>query len=122
MFLKSVVVFVTLFAFSLASDVLEIGDDDFSSRLAETETTLVMFYAPWYVLLISISIHFILFVNFRFAAVFRSLYFSLSRSPTPRSHFTNDFCVSVKLPNKVFDTSYRFCAYTNVSHSISLGV
>lgn len=49
MFSKLVVVFVTLFAFSAASDVLEIGDDDFNSRLAETETTLVMFYAPWYV-------------------------------------------------------------------------
>lgn len=52
MLLKSVVVFVTLFAFSLASDVLELGDDDFNTRLAETETTLVMFYAPWYVIIL----------------------------------------------------------------------
>lgn len=51
MLLKSVVVFVTLFAFSLASDVLEIGDDDFNTRVSESETTLVMFYAPWYVLI-----------------------------------------------------------------------
>lgn len=49
MLLKSVFVFVTLFAFSLASDVLEIGDDDFNTKVSETETTLVMFYAPWYV-------------------------------------------------------------------------
>lgn len=47
MLLKSVFVFVTLFACSLASDVLELGDDDFNTRVAETETTLVMFYAPW---------------------------------------------------------------------------
>lgn len=49
MLLKSVFVFVTLFAFSLASEVLEIGDDDFNTKVAETDTTLVMFYAPWYV-------------------------------------------------------------------------
>jgi len=47
MLFKSVFVFVTLFAFSLASDVLELSDDDFNTRVAETETTLVMFYAPW---------------------------------------------------------------------------
>lgn len=47
MLFKLVFVFVTLFAFSLASDVLELGDDDFNTRVAETETTLVMFYAPW---------------------------------------------------------------------------
>ncbi|KAH8275203.1 hypothetical protein KR026_001993 [Drosophila bipectinata] len=28
-------------------DVLELGDDDFSSTLKQHETTLVMFYAPW---------------------------------------------------------------------------
>lgn len=49
MLAKSVVVVVTLFACSLASDVMEIGDADFNTRVAETETTLVMFYAPWYV-------------------------------------------------------------------------
>lgn len=32
---------------SLASDVLELSDSDFSTRVAETETTLVMFFAPW---------------------------------------------------------------------------
>lgn len=32
---------------SLASDVLELGDNDFSTTVAEAETTLVMFYAPW---------------------------------------------------------------------------
>lgn len=29
------------------ADVLDLGDDDFNTRVAETETTLVMFYAPW---------------------------------------------------------------------------
>lgn len=29
------------------SDVLDLGDSDFSTRVGETETTLVMFYAPW---------------------------------------------------------------------------
>lgn len=47
MFLRSAFVFVTLFAFSFASDVLDLSDDDFNTRVAETETTLVMFYAPW---------------------------------------------------------------------------
>lgn len=28
-------------------DVLELSDGDFSSTLAQHETTLVMFYAPW---------------------------------------------------------------------------
>lgn len=47
MLFKTAFVFVTLFAFSLASDVLELNDDDFNTRVAETETTLVMFFAPW---------------------------------------------------------------------------
>lgn len=29
------------------SDVLDLTDSDFSTILAETETALVMFYAPW---------------------------------------------------------------------------
>jgi protein disulfide isomerase family A protein 3 len=39
----------SLFYFSLASesDVVELTDDDFSTRIAEHETVLVMFYAPW---------------------------------------------------------------------------
>lgn len=28
-------------------DVLDLTDNDFESRLAEHETALVMFYAPW---------------------------------------------------------------------------
>lgn len=34
-------------ALSGEADVLDLGDDDFNTRVAETETTLVMFYAPW---------------------------------------------------------------------------
>lgn len=47
MLFKSAFVFVTLFAFSVASDVLDLSDNDFNTRVAEAETTLVMFYAPW---------------------------------------------------------------------------
>lgn len=46
--------FVALFVLSLIansfgseSDVLKLSDGDFSTRVSETETTLVMFYAPW---------------------------------------------------------------------------
>uniref|UniRef100_A0A1L8DTX7 Protein disulfide-isomerase n=1 Tax=Nyssomyia neivai TaxID=330878 RepID=A0A1L8DTX7_9DIPT len=42
--------FATLaISFVVASeqDVLELSDADFSTRVAESETTLVMFYAPW---------------------------------------------------------------------------
>lgn len=56
MLFKSVIVFVTLFAFSLASDVLDLSDDDFNSKVAEADTTLVMFYAPWYVFKIKIKL------------------------------------------------------------------
>ncbi|EDS42910.1 disulfide isomerase [Culex quinquefasciatus] len=34
-------------AFAGEADVLDLTDADFASRVAETETTLVMFYAPW---------------------------------------------------------------------------
>ncbi|XP_058831651.1 protein disulfide-isomerase A3 [Topomyia yanbarensis] len=34
-------------AFAGEADVLDLTDSDFSIRVAETETTLVMFYAPW---------------------------------------------------------------------------
>jgi protein disulfide isomerase family A protein 3 len=39
----------TFFAIAYAgeADVLDLGDSDFDTRVAETETTLVMFYAPW---------------------------------------------------------------------------
>lgn len=47
MMFQSLFVFVTLVSLSLASDVLDLGDDDFATRVAEAETTLVMFYAPW---------------------------------------------------------------------------
>jgi len=48
MLTKSFLLFVAAFATSLvAADVPELGDDDFESRVADVETTLVMFYAPW---------------------------------------------------------------------------
>ena len=31
----------------LADDVVELGDADFDSKLADMDTALVMFYAPW---------------------------------------------------------------------------
>ncbi|XP_055625105.1 protein disulfide-isomerase A3 [Toxorhynchites rutilus septentrionalis] len=34
-------------AFAAEADVLDLTDSDFSTRVGETETTLVMFYAPW---------------------------------------------------------------------------
>lgn len=50
MLLKSILVILSLYATCcFASDVLELGDDEFATRVAETETTLVMFYAPWFV-------------------------------------------------------------------------
>jgi hypothetical protein len=30
-----------------ADSVLDLGDSDFDSKLADIETALVMFYAPW---------------------------------------------------------------------------
>lgn len=50
MFTKLAVVLAACFvAVSLASeaDVLDLVDNDFQTRVAESETTLVMFYAPW---------------------------------------------------------------------------
>lgn len=47
MIIKTLFAFVTLFGISLANDVLDLGDDDFNTKVAEAETTLVMFYAPW---------------------------------------------------------------------------
>jgi len=39
---------VTFVAFSVnADDVVELGDADFDSKLADMDTALVMFYAPW---------------------------------------------------------------------------
>ena len=40
-------VLACLFAIALADDVLELGDSDFDSKLANIDTALVMFYAPW---------------------------------------------------------------------------
>ena len=39
---------VTFVTFSVnADDVVELGDADFDSKLADMDTALVMFYAPW---------------------------------------------------------------------------
>ena len=37
-------------SFASEQDVLDLTDDDFATRVAEADTTLVMFYAPWYVI------------------------------------------------------------------------
>ena len=34
-------------AYISADDVVELGDSDFDSKLADMDTALVMFYAPW---------------------------------------------------------------------------
>lgn len=43
------ITFLSIVGFTLAgeADVVELTDNDFNSRLAEFETALVMFYAPW---------------------------------------------------------------------------
>ena len=38
-----------LVGLATADDVLELVDSDFDSKLADIETALVMFYAPWWV-------------------------------------------------------------------------
>lgn len=49
MFMLKSIFLYSLFYFSLAAetDVIELSDDDFSARISEHETVLVMFYAPW---------------------------------------------------------------------------
>lgn len=50
MYLKELtILFIAISSSVLAGEnhVLELSDDDFSTRVRETETTLVMFYAPW---------------------------------------------------------------------------
>lgn len=38
--------------FAAESDVIDWGDSDFKSGVAQHETVLVMFYAPWYVIIL----------------------------------------------------------------------
>jgi len=38
---------LALAATALADDTFELGDSDFDSKLADMDTALVMFYAPW---------------------------------------------------------------------------
>lgn len=40
-------VLVQLINLAFAGSVVDLVDDDFSSRIAEYDTALVMFYAPW---------------------------------------------------------------------------
>jgi len=49
MYVLKVTFLCSLICLSLAAenDVIELSDDDFSTRIAEHETVLVMFYAPW---------------------------------------------------------------------------
>ena len=44
--IKLAVVFFAFFVCILAGEI-DLTDNDFSTRIGEAETTLVMFYAPW---------------------------------------------------------------------------
>lgn len=46
---KVIVLFLAFVGCTIAGeqDVLDLTDNDFSSRIADIDTTLVMFYAPW---------------------------------------------------------------------------
>lgn len=54
-----VVLLATFFSKSLAGedDVLNLTDDDFAAKVGGPTTTLVMFYAPWYVLILDLYFH-----------------------------------------------------------------
>ena len=45
--MKCLVFLVAIISSIAADDVVELGDSDFDSKLADMETALVMFYAPW---------------------------------------------------------------------------
>ena len=45
-----------LIGLATADDVLELVDTDFDGKLADIETALVMFYAPWYSFYIGIIV------------------------------------------------------------------
>ena len=47
-----------------ADDVVDLGDADFDSKLADMDTALVMFYAPWSVLIAVLAIFSITIVSF----------------------------------------------------------
>lgn len=49
MYSKIFILVLAIIAFANGSedDVLDLTDDDFNTRIGETETVLVMFYAPW---------------------------------------------------------------------------
>ena len=38
---------IAVLAVAYASDVLELGDSDFESEIADLDIVLVKFYAPW---------------------------------------------------------------------------
>ena len=44
---STLLVLVLGLAYISADDVVELGDSDFDSKLADMDTALVMFYAPW---------------------------------------------------------------------------
>ena len=45
--MKYLLLLATVVAAVFADDVVELGDSDFDSKLADMDTALVMFYAPW---------------------------------------------------------------------------
>lgn len=46
-FKLTALIFIASCVLAKEEDVLEFGDSDFDSKIAEHETALVMFYAPW---------------------------------------------------------------------------
>ena len=40
-------VILSIISYALGDAVIELGDSDFDSGVAEHDTILVMFYAPW---------------------------------------------------------------------------
>lgn len=41
------ILFLTIVSFTRANSVLDLTDDNFATRIASIDATLVMFYDPW---------------------------------------------------------------------------
>lgn len=45
--MKALLLLISLIGVIRAEDAIQLEDSDFESKLAETDTALVMFFAPW---------------------------------------------------------------------------